>query len=393
MMKQKLILPLFVFSLALALESNAQIITRIDGSKISADSLGKRISYLVEKAKLSGLNIAVFNNNNIVYKQSFGYANVPEKRLLKTSTVLYGASLSKAVFAYTVMQLVQDKIIDLDKPLEQYLPKPLPAYDLPPRRGYQDLKEESRLGKITARMCLDHTTGFPNWRWFEEDKKLKIKFEPGTRYSYSGEGLSLLQFVIEQITGKGLEMIAQEKVFVPLGMSNTSYVWQERFATDLCLAHDATGKPYEFNRRGRADAAGSMNTTLDDYSKFFTALLQQKGLNKEGFKEMFSPQVRIRSKKQFGPGAWVDSTGNDNIQLSYGLGYGVFKTPYGSAFFKEGHDDGWGHYTIGFPAKGIGMIIMNNNDTGEGIFKELLALAIGDTFSPWYWENYIPYNY
>lgn len=107
---------------------------------------------------------------------------------------------------------------------------------------------------------------------------------------------------------------------------------------------------------------------------------------------MISLQCRIKSRSQFGPLAQVDSTDNDDIQLGYGLGVGVFKTRYGNAFFKEGHDEGWGHYSICFPGKKIAIFIMTNNDNGESIFKELLAYAIGDTYTPWRWENYIPYN-
>jgi hypothetical protein len=107
---------------------------------------------------------------------------------------------------------------------------------------------------------------------------------------------------------------------------------------------------------------------------------------------MTSPQIRIRSVKQFGPLSWKDSTLNDNIQLSYGLGFGVIKTPYGRGYFKEGHDDGWAHYSIAFPDKKIAILIMTDSDNGESIFRDLLADAIGDTFTPWYWENYIPWE-
>ena len=107
---------------------------------------------------------------------------------------------------------------------------------------------------------------------------------------------------------------------------------------------------------------------------------------------MTSTQVRIKSRSQFGPLAKVDSTDNDNIQLGYGLGVGTFKTPFGRAFFKEGHDDGWGHYSICYPDKKIAIVIMTNNDNGESIFKELLSYSIGDIFTPWRWENYIPYD-
>jgi CubicO group peptidase (beta-lactamase class C family) len=291
------------------------------------------------------------------------------------------------------MQFVQEKVIDLDKPLVEYLNKPLTEYNIPGwRRGYQDLKNDDRYKKITARMCLTHTTGFPNWRWFETDKKLKFKFDPGTRYSYSGEGLYLLQFVIEQVTGKDYETISQERVFKVFGMNNTSQVWQKRFDDNICYGHNAKGEPYEIMKWKEASAGGSMSTTLEDFTKFYAGFISATGLSNERFEEMTTTQVRIRSRSQFGPLAIVDSTDNDNIQLGYGLGVGVFKTNFGRAFFKEGHDEGWGHYSICFPDKKIAVVIMTNNDNGESIFKELLAYAIGDTFTPWRWENYIPYN-
>lgn len=389
-MKQKSIL--LILSLFLLTTSFGQTITRVDGTTITVGSLQNEIESLMKDANVSGVCISIFNKNKPVYTRAFGLANVPEKVLLKSSTILYGASFSKVLFAYIVMQLVEEKRIDLDKPLVEYLTKPLVDYQIKGwKKGYQDLRNDDRYSKITGRMCLNHTTGFPNWRWFEADKKLKIKFEPGTRYSYSGEGIYLLQFVIEQITGKDYETISQERVFKPLGMLNTSHIWQKRFDDNLCLGHNANGKPYDLMKWNEASAGGSMSTTLDDYTKFYTALIQHQGLTKASFDEMIRPQVRIRSKQQFGPNALIDCNDNDNIQLSYGLGVGVLKTTYGPAFFKEGHDDGWGHYSICFPDKEIAIVIMTNNDNGESIFKELLAIAIADTFTPWYWENYIPY--
>lgn len=373
--------------------SFGQNIKRIDGTKYSADSLNEKIEYLMKTANVSGTAISVFNDNQPIYSKTFGLANVAKNTPLQQSSVMYGASFAKTVFAYIAMQHVQEKIIDLDKPLVEYLTKPLPDYQINGwNRGYKDLREDERYKKITARMCLTHTTGFPNWRWFEADKKLKFKFDPGTRYSYSGEGLYFLQFVIEQITGKDYETISQERIFKPLGMANTSQVWQTRFDTNICYGHNANGEPYELMKWKEASAGGSMTTTLEDYTKFYKALISSKGLSKKSFSAMTNTQVRIKSRSQFGPLAKVDGTDNDNIQLGYGLGVGTFKTPYGRAFFKEGHDDGWGHYSICFPDKKIAIVIMTNNDNGESIFKELLAYGIGDTFTPWQWENYIPYD-
>lgn len=390
-MKYKIFLSiiLFIFSIM----SFGQTIKRIDRSEITVDSLNAKIEYLMKIANVTGVAISVFNDNKPILSKTFGLANVQKNIPFQSSSVLYGASFAKTVFAYIAMQFVQEKVIDLDKPLVQYLAKPLPDYTIKGwRRGYQDLANDDRYKKITARMCLTHTTGFPNWRWFEADKKLKFKFEPGTRYSYSGEGLYLLQFVIEQITGKDYEIISQERVFKPLGMTNTSQIWQTRFDTNICYGHNSKGEPYELMKWKEASAGGSMSTTLEDFTKFYTALISSNGLTKKSFMLMTSPQVRIKSRSQFGPLAKIDSTDNDNIELSYGLGVGVFKTPYGRAFFKEGHDDGWGHYSICFPDKKIAVIIMTNNDNGESIFKELLAYSIGDVFTPWRWENYIPFN-
>ena len=93
--------------------------------------------------------------------------------------------------------------------------------------------------------------------------------------------------------------------------------------------------------------------------------------------------------------AKVEETTTENaaIDLSYGLGWGLLKCKYGSAFFKEGHDDAWRNYNINFIDRGIAIIIMTNSANGELIFKELLATLIGDTFTPWKWESYFPYDY
>jgi CubicO group peptidase (beta-lactamase class C family) len=384
---------LFAFYISLQHGIFGQTIKRIDGTTISGLSLTNKIENLMQVANVSGVSVSVFNDNEPVYSKTFGLADVQGRVPLKQNSEMYACSFAKTVFAYIVMQFVQEKVIDLDKPLVEYLTKDLPDYKIIGwNRGYQDLKGDNRYKKITARMCLTHTTGFPNWRWFEPDKKLKFKFNPGTRYSYSGEGFYLLQFVIEQLTGKDYETICQERVFKPLLMNGTSMVWQKQFENNICYGHNEKGEPYELMKWKEASCGGSMTTTPEDFTKFFTAFINHKNLTSESFKMMTNVQVRIKSKSQFGPLALVDSTVNDTIKLSYGLGVGVFYTPYGRAFFKEGHDDGWGHYSIAYPDKKIAIVVMTNNDNGESIFKELLEYSIGDIYTPWKWENYIPYN-
>src|SRR3569833_3093585 len=320
----------FIASITLV---SGQAINRIDGTKITADSLQDRIQYLMKKANVTGLAISVFNNYQPVFSKTFGMADVKKKVPLEPTSVMYAASLSKLVFSYLVMQLVAEKKLDLDKPLVSYLDSSLVDYNMGKGKGYQDLKNDERYQKITARMCLSHTTGFPNFRELMPDKKLLIITDPGSRYRYSCEGIELLQFVVEKITGEDYETLAEDRVFKPLGMVSTSQVWQKRFDEHVCYGYNAKGKPYPLFKRNEANAAGSMSTTLEDFTKFYAALINNQGITPQNFKEMTRKQIAIRSERQFGPLTNKDVPDNDKIALGYGLGVGVFKTPYGGTYF------------------------------------------------------------
>jgi CubicO group peptidase (beta-lactamase class C family) len=373
---------------------SGQNIVRLDKSEISTINLDNKIDHLMKSAQVHGLAVAVFNNNKPIYKKTFGYKNIQTKEPINFESNFYGASLSKAVFAVMVMQLVEKGILDLDKPLQTYLPKPIYSY-IPTKKwhdNYQDLKEDTNYSKITARMCLSHTSGFPNWRWDEPDHKLRVKQIPGSRYSYSGEGLVYLQVVLEHLLNKPLEQMMQEQIFKPLKMNYSSYTWQSEFEKDYCLGHNSNGETYEKDKDNDARAASTLETTINDYAVFTEAVLENKLLSKSATNAMFTQQIKIKSIQQFGPLGLRDSTLNDNIDLGYGLGWVLLQSPYGTGAFKEGHGDGFQHYSIIFPKTGTGIIIMSNSDNAEGIFKELLTYAIADTFTPWRWENYIPYN-
>jgi len=371
-----------------------QNITKLDKTKISTTQLDSKIVMLMKAADVHGLALTVFNNNEPIYKKTFGYKNAITKETIQSNTNFYGASLSKSVFAVLVMQLVEKGILDLDKPLQEYLPKPI--YEYKPTKkwhdNYQDLKEDTLYHKITARMCLNHTSGFPNWRWDESDQKLRVNAIPGKRYSYSGEGLVYLQVILEHLLNKSLEQMMRENIFLPLKMNHSSYTWQPEFDMDYCLGHNTAGALYEKDKDNEARAASTLETTLDDYTLFTEAIFKNKLLKASTTTVMFSQQIKIKSIAQFGPMRLRDSNANDAIDLGYGLGWGLLQSPYGIGAFKEGHGDGFQHYSIIFPKAGIGIIIMSNSDNAESIFKELLETAIGDIYTPWRWEHYIPYN-
>jgi CubicO group peptidase (beta-lactamase class C family) len=188
--------------------------------------------------------------------KAYGFRDKDQNLPMTPDSVVSAASFSKVAFGYLVMQLVDEGLLDLDRPDYRYLPKPLPEY---PKNS--DLANDDRHKRITARMLLSHTGGFPNWRWFEDDHKLKIHFEPGSRYAYSGEGIDLLQLVVETVTHKPLEELMQKHVFQPFGMTRSSMVWQDRFENDFANGYDEYGRSLGPQKRATADAAGSMKTT------------------------------------------------------------------------------------------------------------------------------------
>lgn len=389
-----LLAPVVLFAVANCSPQKTDYLVRLDGTKLPLDSLTTKIDRLMAQADVQGIAVAVFNDQKPVYQYTAGYKNVPERTLLTDSTNIYGASLSKAVFSVLVMKMVENGLIDLDTPLESYLPKKLYEYTPQTRwhDDYSDLRTDSLYHKITARMCLAHTTGFANWRFYEADRKLRVNFVPGSQYGYSGEGFVYLQVVLEKMTGKGLEELAQELVFKPLGMKNSSYQWAERFKNDFAHGHNKDGKPYPKDTDNEPRAGSTLETTSSDYIKFMTAVMNKELLNEASYDEIFSPQIRIRSAAHFGPRSTTRTTAYDSINLSCGLGWIYFETPYGKAVSKGGHGDGFQHYSVLFPETGKGMLIMTNSDNGESIYTELLAYALGDTFTPSEWANYIPYR-
>jgi|GEM_PF-215093 len=388
-MRQKLffiLLPLLFFQQSF---SQKKQVKKANGETLQTAAIDRNIQRLCEAAGVTGISIGIINDDQPAFVKSYGFKNKSLKQPNSVHTSFYAASFSKSVFAYLVMQLVDQQKIDLDKPLYEYLPKPLPEY-----ADYKDLAGDERWKLITARHCLSHTTGFPNWRFLNPNGsgKLEIFFTPGTRYAYSGEGIFLLQLAVEVITGNKLEELAQEKIFKPFQMTHTSFVWQPMFDNDYATGHSFDEDTFSVRKRTGANAAGSMQTTIIDFTGFVSFVLQGKGLSGQSKKEMLSPQIGIFTKRQF-PSLNNDTTDqNKTIELSYGLGWGLFKTAYGQAFFKEGHsDDGWVHYAIAIPDKKMAFIMMSNSMNGESIFKELTAFVTGIVI-PWEWEGYIPYK-
>jgi CubicO group peptidase (beta-lactamase class C family) len=364
-----------------------EAVRRLDGTGISPAQVDGVVTRLMEAGRVPGLGLAIIDGGRIVHLKAYGLRDVEAGRPLTTDTVMYGASLTKAAFAYMVMTLVEEGRIDLDRPIGASLERPLPEYE-----KYRDLAGDPRWQRLTPRMLLSHTSGFPNWRFLNDDGRLDIKFEPGSRYAYSGEGINLLQFVIEEGIGLSVGTLMQSRVFDRFGMRRTGMTWRDDFAGNLAIGYDEQGRPLGHNLRKNVRAAGSMDTTVADYARFLAGVLRGDGLGESARREMLRPQVAIHSTQQFPTTAKGTTVDNRGIELAYGLGWGLFTSPHGRAYFKEGHDDGWNNYAVTFAERQSALLLMANSSNGESIFKYLADALLGETCMPWFWEGYIPYD-
>ena len=361
-------------------------IRRLDGSTLSGSKASTIARAMLADAQVTGAQIAILNGGKVVWTDAFGLRDVAARQPLTTDSEMWAASLTKSVFASYLMTLVDAGTFDLDKPVWQYLGKPLPQFD-----RYKDLAGDVRWRRITARHLLSHTSGLANFASLEPNGKMRIHWEPGTRYGYSGEGINLLQLVVETKMGKPLQELMAERIFVPLGMTSTSLSWSDAFAPRAANGYDEHGVSLGHSRRGNARAAGSMDTNILDMGRFLQGLLAGRVMSARAQSEMFRPQIGINSLHQFPTLSDAKGTEGPAIGLSYGLGWGVLSaTKFGPAFFKEGHGEGQQNYMICFRQRGDCMILLTNSENGEAAFRPLLEKIFGDTVTPWEWEGYTP---
>lgn len=311
--------------------------------------LAKELPELLGIAEIPGASIAVASRAGVVWSAGFGVRDRATGAPVDADTVFEAASLSKPVFAYAVMQLVDSGVLDLDTPLAEYA-------------RYPDVEHDPRHERITARRVLSHTTGLPNWR--PQGGRLEFEYEPGERWRYSGEGFVMLQSVVEQLVGDPLEEICRQLVFEPLGMERSSYVWRDRFEDDFALPHGEDGSVRENRRMTRGNAAFSLLTTASDYARFLAAIMRGDRLRERTWREMLTTQADV------------------NTGVTWGLGWGLEENEDGLAFWHWGHNSGYRAYAIAYPARDFALVYLTDGDNGMRLLREVLCVATGDEDHP-----------
>jgi CubicO group peptidase (beta-lactamase class C family) len=310
--------------------------------------------------------VAFIDKGEKTQVQSYGWEDIEAKKAVTKDTVFQVASNSKTLTAWAIMKLVEDGKLDLDAPVDKYLTR----FHLP------DSKFDRN--QVTIRRILSHTAGlsvrgypgyYPGDRLpsledslsgkYNELTKVKVVIKPGKKYKYSGGGYSLLQLVIEEVTGKPFSRYMEEEILSPLGMENSSFEWRTDLQVKTAKAYDVLGFPlpnYLFTEK----AAAGLYTTALDFARFVAANLDNSTedslrsnlLRKSTLSLMYTP-----GKKD------------------YGLGYIIKKLPNsGRLIYHGGSNRGWRSQFALLPENGTGLVILANSENGYKLHRDLVSL-------------------
>jgi len=321
-------------------------------------ALAAQVKELMVKGGVPGLAVAVLQDGKPVWSAGFGVASADTGQPVTTDTVFEAASLGKPVFAYAVMRLVERGEFDLDRPLAVYLPNP-------------DVRNDDRIRRVTARMVLSHTAGFPNWR---HGKELTIEFEPGERFGYSGEGYVYLQKVVEAVTGQGLDDLVRREVFAPLGMKASSFVWRPEYDRTAAVGHDYLQLPVAKAKPTAANAAASLHTTVNDYARFVAEVLRPTLLKPSTVAAMLKPAVEVQK------------------DLSWSLGWGLERSGERRLLWHWGDNDTFRSFVVADREAGSGVVVLTNSENGLSIAEPIVSAVVPGPHPAFAWLDVDRYD-
>ena len=330
-----------------------------DKTPTLGETLEAEIPKLMEAADIPGLSMAVIQDGEILWSGTFGVRSRETNEPVDENTIFEAASLTKTVTAVAVLKLVERGVVDLDTPLSEYLP-------------YPKLAGDDRYKKITARHVLTHTTGLPNWG-------NKLLREPGVQYGYSGEGFLYLGRTLEKLTGMTLEEFARKEIFDPLGMSRTSYVWNELYAANGASGHDRHGFANPLRQRTDPNGGASLITNAKDYAAYLCAILNNQVLKPETIDMMLTPHVKATSRRE---------EGKLDDYVSWGFGWGIQPGNTENGFWHWGDNGDLRAFTVSYKGRKEGLVFFSNSENLFAIAESLISLVIDDPQYAFGWLTY-----
>lgn len=313
-------------------------------NKITPQSALDSIPKWMADYKIPVVGIGIISEGKIS-KEKF-YGQLDNGRPASANTLFNVASLTKPITVLTTLRLVDAGKWSLDEPLDKYWIDP-------------DVRDDARYQKLTTRIILSHQSGFPNWRSQNANNKLAFMFDPGTKYSYSGEGFEYLRHALEAKFHCTLQHLADSVLFKPLGMKNTRYGWNDALDSNrFANPHDKDGKRTVMQKVTQIISADWLVTTIDDYTKFALAVVNQKALSVSLFKQMATQQADMHAAPF----------------EHMGLGWEVMSPLSNGEYIlmHTGSDDGVKTLVMLLPQSKRGLVIFTNGNSGFDLIKKVI---------------------
>lgn len=339
-----------------------------------------KVPILLEKYNVPGVAVVILNQGEEVKYRFFGYSDLATKQQIGENTGFNVGSISKTVTAWGVMKLVELGKIELDAPIQQYLTRwkiPKSPYDP---------------SGVTVRRLLNHTSGLsqhavPQFELTETvpsieaslanytnhgGEKVRLVNSPGTNWSYSGGGYTLLQLMIEEVTKEPFSSFMRREILLPLGMFDSSFEPDEKLLKNLAKSHGRDGRQTKRLRFAATGSAG-LQTTPHDLALFASAALtfNDKAIAGRGIltPEHVSKMTSISANAKLPDGRVA--------HRNYGYGYFISDSkPY---WFGHGGDNrGWHSRFILFPSTKNGIVILTNSSNGFWLAQDIFCMVTNE---------------
>lgn len=321
-----------------------------NGRRVLIDSFNKKVDLVMKEVGVPGLSLAVISNNKVAFFNAYGDKVAGKNEKVDKETVFEACSLSKSFLLFAALRLADEKKLDLDKPMYQYL-------------KYEPLEHDARYKLITTRMVLSHSSGIENWQRENNPDSLEILSDPGTKFIYSGEGYQYLAKIIALIVHKPYEEYMPELVFAPLHLKRTfcRYTDNGLSPANYATGHNDFEKPLKKEKNLIGVPASGVLTTAMDYAVLISSIFNKKYLSDSMIRTVLTPIVRA---------------GKDDASSYYGPGFNLFFTAGDTLVAFAGNNDGFKGEIFYSVRKKCGLVFFSNGDLGKLIAVNVTDMAV-----------------
>lgn len=338
-------------------QQRAQSNSRTMAAKDGRAEIDAHAAEWLKQSDVPSLAVAYIENRRLAWTAVYGEQS---PGVAASERTLYNmASLTKPITAETVLRLASAGKLSLDESISPFWVDP-------------DIKDDPQSKLLTARLCLSHQTGFANWRRMTGGV-LRIRWKPGTQTGYSGEGYNYVGRFAEKKLGRPFDALAEEMVFDPVGMEETSYTAKDWYSGRLAVPHGPKSEKPIDQVATMWNGADLLRTTIGDYAKFVVSVMHDEGLTERIAQEratltrdLVKPEDLEKACRAVG------EAGHCSVTAGMGLGWEV-ETVNGVRILNHDGSD-WGVKTLVMfvPSEGIGVVAFTNGENGTEVIRKVV---------------------